>query len=44
MSDLFHVDVPDVFVRRVFEVMLDTPQHVYQLLTKSLVRCAGRLL
>lgn len=34
MSDLFHVDVPDAFVRRVFEVMLKVDRHIYQVLTK----------
>ncbi|WP_445270367.1 DUF5131 family protein [Streptomyces sp. DSM 41634] len=34
MSDLFHARVPLDFVRRVFEVMADTPQHTYQVLTK----------
>jgi protein gp37 len=34
MSDLFHVDVPDDFVRRVFEVMLAVDRHIYQVLTK----------
>ncbi len=34
MSDLFHKDVPLSFIKRVFEVMNDTPQHVYQVLTK----------
>ncbi|HEX9940175.1 MAG TPA: phage Gp37/Gp68 family protein [Longimicrobium sp.] len=34
MSDLFHVDVPDEFVRRIFEVMLSVDRHVYQVLTK----------
>jgi len=34
MSDLFHPDVPDDFIARVFEVMNDTPQHTYQVLTK----------
>lgn len=34
MSDLFHAKVPVAFVRQVFEVMADTPQHTYQLLTK----------
>src|SRR5512133_2484607 len=34
MSDLFHAKVPLDFIRRVFEVMADTPQHTYQLLTK----------
>ncbi|MFE3197842.1 DUF5131 family protein [Embleya sp. NPDC059237] len=34
MSDLFHARVPLPFIRRVFEVMTETPQHTYQLLTK----------
>lgn len=34
MSDLFHVDVPEAFVRRVFEVMLRIDRHIYQVLTK----------
>jgi protein gp37 len=34
MSDLFHADVPDEFVRRIFLVMLDVDRHVYQVLTK----------
>jgi protein gp37 len=34
MSDLFHARVPLDFVRRVFDVVADTPQHTYQVLTK----------
>lgn len=34
MSDLFHARVPISFVREVFSVIADTPQHTYQLLTK----------
>ena len=34
MSDLFHKEVPDEFVRRVFEVMLKVDRHIYQVLTK----------
>jgi protein gp37 len=34
MSDLFHAKVPLAFIHRVFDVMADTPQHTYQLLTK----------
>jgi protein gp37 len=34
MSDLFHARVPLDFVRDVFAVMADTPQHTYQVLTK----------
>lgn len=34
MSDLFHKDVPLSFIKQVFGVMNDNPQHVFQLLTK----------
>ena len=34
MSDLFHARVPVQFVRDVFNVVADTPQHTYQFLTK----------
>ncbi|MCF3143763.1 DUF5131 family protein [Streptomyces platensis] len=34
MSDLFHARVPLSFVQQVFEVIADTPQHTYQVLTK----------
>lgn len=34
MSDLFHPEVPLDFIRRVFDVMADTPRHTYQVLTK----------
>lgn len=34
MSDLFHSEIPDVFVRRIFEVMLEVDRHIYQVLTK----------
>lgn len=34
MSDLFHKDVPLWFVKNVFKVMNETPQHTYQVLTK----------
>lgn len=40
MSDLFHVDVPEDFVRRVFAVMLENARHVYQVLTKRPARAA----
>ncbi|WP_280267472.1 DUF5131 family protein [Nocardia wallacei] len=46
MSDLFHARVPVGFVRDVFDVMRETPQHTYQVLTKRslrLKRLAGRL-
>ncbi len=38
MSDLFHARVPLSFVRQVFGVIADTPQHTYQVLTKRSVR------
>jgi len=38
MSDLFHVDVPDAFVRQVFATMLAVDHHVYQVLTKRPAR------
>ncbi len=34
MSDLFHPEVPLEFIQKVFEVMNNTPQHTYQILTK----------
>lgn len=34
MSDLFHEDVPDEFIREVFGTMTATPQHTFQILTK----------
>jgi len=40
MSDLFHELVPDEFIRQIWNVMLDTPQHVYQILTKRPERAA----
>jgi protein gp37 len=46
MSDLFHVDVPEAFIGRVFDVMVRAPQHEYQILTKRaerLARLAPRL-
>lgn len=38
MSDLFHKDVPLSFIKDVFEVMNDNPQHVFQVLTKRAER------
>ena len=34
MSDLFHKDVPDDFIGKVFDVMLRAKQHIFQVLTK----------
>ncbi|MFE6863904.1 DUF5131 family protein [Nocardia sp. NPDC057668] len=38
MSDLFHAKVPISFIRDVFDVMRETPQHTYQVLTKRSLR------
>ncbi len=40
MSDLFHADVPDEFVRRAFDTMLRADWHTYQILTKRPQRLA----
>jgi protein gp37 len=40
MSDLFHEAVPSVFIAHVWNVMADTPQHTYQILTKRPDRMA----
>ena len=34
MSDLFHPEVPLDFIQKVFKVMRENPQHVFQVLTK----------
>lgn len=34
MSDLFHEKIPLEYIQKVFEVMNNTPQHTYQVLTK----------
>lgn len=34
MSDLFHEQIPDDFIARVFAVMADTQRHTFQVLTK----------
>lgn len=40
MSDLFHTDIPEDYVRRLFEVMLEADWHTYQILTKRPGRAA----
>lgn len=40
MSDLFHVDIPEDFLREIFRVMLEVDRHVYQVLTKRPSRAA----
>ena len=34
MSDLFHEEVTEQFIRNVWDIMQQTPQHIYQILTK----------
>jgi len=34
MSDLFHKNIPLEFIKKVFHVMNDNPQHTFQILTK----------
>jgi protein gp37 len=41
MSDLFHEDVPEDFIQRVFEVMASANWHVFQILTKRSARLAA---
>ncbi len=46
MSDLFHVGVPESFIREIFATMARVPQHQFQILTKRgdrLERVARRL-
>src|SRR5690349_2195251 len=38
MSDLFHKDIPLDFIKQVFKVMNENPQHVFQVLTKRAER------
>lgn len=38
MSDLFHTQIPDSFIERVFDVMHRCPQHTFQVLTKRAER------
>lgn len=41
MSDLFHPDVPEEFIDRVFAVMALSPDHTFQVLTKRPERMAA---
>src|ERR1051325_8937736 len=43
MSDLFHADVPDDYIRRVAEIMLRADWHIFQVLTKRSERMAAAL-
>jgi len=38
MSDLFHREVPDAFIKRVFDTMAAAPKHKFQVLTKRAER------
>jgi len=38
MSDLFHNDIPLEFIQKVFKVMNENPQHIFQVLTKRAER------
>jgi protein gp37 len=40
MSDLFHERIPDAYIQQVFDVIHETPQHTYQVLTKRAARLA----
>src|SRR5439155_825664 len=40
MSDLFHADVPEEFIRRAFGIMAQAHWHVFQVLTKRSRRLA----
>ena len=41
MSDLFHEDVPEAFIQKVWDVMAECPQHHFQVLTKRPERMAA---
>ncbi len=40
MSDLFHEEMPEEFLDKIFDVIEKTPQHIYQILTKRDIRMA----
>lgn len=41
MSDLFHEKVPTSYIDQVFEVILRSPQHTFQILTKRATKMSG---
>lgn len=41
MADLFHAEVPDRFIKKVWNVMAECPQHHFQILTKRPERMAS---
>ena len=40
MSDLFHKDIPDDYIYRIFETMVKADWHIFQILTKRSARLA----
>jgi protein gp37 len=40
MSDLFHKDIPDEYIQRVFQTMAQADWHIFQVLTKRSARLA----
>jgi protein gp37 len=40
MSDIFHEEIPDDYIRQVFDVIRRAPQHTFQILTKRAERMA----
>jgi len=40
MSDLFHENIPDAYIKEVLDVIKNSPQHIFQILTKRAERMA----
>ena len=43
MSDLFHRDIPDWYIRQLWDVMIQADRHIYQVLTKRPHRMAATI-
>ena len=43
MSDFWHKDIPDDFIRSIWNVMVDVDRHVYQILTKRPRRMLSKI-
>ncbi len=43
MSDMFHEEIPDEYIWKVFDVISRSPQHTFQILTKRATRMADLL-
>jgi protein gp37 len=43
MSDLFHEGIPEPYIRKIFDVIENSPQHTFQILTKRAERMARLL-